>query len=83
MDIRGKINEIDAKKKFHLIEEHRRDPDDDPHPHPSVLDVKVSKKNSSLLKLFFGLEVGCGRRCGTTTAGISAYNYYSAEFMDY
>jgi hypothetical protein len=84
MDIRGKINEIDAQKKFHLIEDHWPKPDDPPHPSK---DDKLSKK--SLLQLFFGLEViQCGRRGGRAAAGgiiIAADSRYncSDEFLEY
>ena len=80
LDIRGKITEIDAKKKFHLIEDHRKDVI---HDHPVSDPPKVPTK-TDLLKLFFGLEVGCGKggRCGAAYAANN--NYYSAnsEFMD-
>ena len=59
MDIRGKITDIDAQKKFHLIEDLHKDLVDNLPVYP----VKISKK--SLKKLFFGVElVECrGRRC--------------------
>jgi hypothetical protein len=57
MDIRGKINNIDAQKRFHLIEDHRPDDVSDSHP---VNDLNVPTQKV-LLKLFFGLEL-CGKR---------------------
>ncbi len=83
MDIRGKISQIDAKKKFHLIEDHRKYLDVDPHPSK---DPKLPSK-LRLFKLFFGLEVGCGKRvgCGTAnTANIANYYSYSSgdEFLE-
>ena len=84
LDIRGKVTEIDAKKKFHLIENHRKDIDD----HPDIPDPKVPTK-TTLLKLFFGLEVGCVKRgrCGAGGTACANYNanYSSSsrgEFMD-
>ena len=87
LDIRGKVTEIDAKKTFHLIEDHKKVIIDD---YPDIHDPKVPTK-TTLLKLFFGLEVGCGRR-GRCGAGGAAYaanynaNYSSsssgADFMD-
>lgn len=86
MDIRGKITEIDAKKKFHLIENHGKVVVEEPHPHP---DPKVPSK-ATLLKLFFGLEVGCGRKARCGGAAWAAGNIVdnsnsnsSSEFMDY
>jgi len=79
MDIRGKISKIDAQKRFHLIEDHRKDDVDDSH----LIDSKLSKK--SLLKIFFGLEVArCDRkgRCGGASAGgitIAADSRYAYE----
>ena len=59
-----------------MIEDHRKhsDHDDDPPVDPP----KVTTK--SLFKLFFGLEVGCGRRakCG----GAYAANYNSNGWME-
>lgn len=80
MDIRGKVSEIDAKKKFHLIEDHAKAhlAPDDPLPQEPRLPSKVN-----LLKLFFGLEVGCGRRGGVgnvnNAASYIANSYYSME----
>ncbi len=80
MDIRGKINQIDAQKKFHLIEDHWPHPDPNPNP-----DVKVPSKKS-LFKLFFGLEVvqcrAKGGRRANNAGGIiissdSRYSYSS------
>jgi len=70
MDIRGKINNIDAQKRFHLIEDHRPDDVGDVHP---VKDLKVPTKKV-LLKLFFGLELcskgGRGNKSGLKAGGI-------------
>ena len=70
MDIRGKINEIDAKKKFHLIEDHWHDVDD-----PQV----PTKKG--IFKIFFGIELSlCGgrnRRAGAGGIIIAADSRYS------
>lgn len=86
LDIRGKVTEIDAKKTFHLIEDHKKGIIDD---YPDIHDPRVPTK-TTLLKLFFGLEVGCGKR-GRCGAGGAAYvaNYSAnnlsssgAEFMD-
>jgi hypothetical protein len=66
MDIRGKINKIDAQKRFHLIEDHRDDDVSDPHP---VKDVNVPTQKG-LLKLFFGLEL-CSKR-GRGRQGVGA-----------
>jgi hypothetical protein len=82
LDIRGKVTDIDAKKKFHLIEDHRiRIVDDRP---PVVPEPPVPSK-TALLKLFFGLEVGCGRKRGGCAIGAAggAYNYNNTEFMDF
>lgn len=81
MDIRGKINQIDAQKKFHLIEDHWPKVDD---PHP---DVKPPSKKT-LLKLFFGLELGRSGRSARASAGgiiIAADSRYScsSEFLEY
>ena len=90
LDIRGKITEIDAKKKFHLIEDHRKGVDDG-HPPGVPVAVKTPTK-ATLLKLFFGLVVGCGRKgkgicrggaVAAVGAGSNRYNYNDAEFMDY
>lgn len=79
MDIRGKISQIDAQKKFHLIEDHWPKVDD---PHP---DVKPPGKKT-LLKLFFGLELGrsgrSARAGGITIAADSRYSC-SSEFVEY
>lgn len=83
LDIRGKITEIDAKKKFHLIQDHRGIHDDSP-PIPGISIIPTTK--TTLLKLFFGLEVGCGRRRSVYAAGgayAANYNNNNAEFMDY
>jgi hypothetical protein len=80
MDIRGKISEIDAKKKFHLIEDHINKVD------PTPLDPKVPVPyRVNLFKLFFGLEVGCGRGCGANGASIAGGYYYSfdEEFKEF
>jgi hypothetical protein len=65
MDIRGKISEIDAKKKFHLIEDHWHDVDDP----QQVKDPQVPTKKG-LFKIFFGLELSvCGGRNRRAGAG--------------
>lgn len=87
MDIRGKISQIDAQKKFHLIEDHWPRDDHDPHPKQ---DDKISPKKA-LFKLFFGLElVQCRRRGrqGAANAGgiiIAADSRYncSEEFLEF
>ena len=51
--------------------------------HPPVSDSVPTK--TTLLKLFFGLEVGCGKRarCGGAYAANNNYNYSSnSEFME-
>ena len=80
MDIRGKVSAIDAKKKFHLIEDHvnlHLGPDD-PLPQEPRMPNKVN-----LLKLFFGLEVGCGRRGSGNADDAASYiannSFYSME----
>jgi hypothetical protein len=80
MDIRGKVSEIDAKKKFHLIEDHiniHLGPDNPLPKEPRI------PNSVNFLKLFFGLEVGSGRRgCGSAddaTSYIANNNYYCME----
>lgn len=87
MDIRGKVSQIDAKKKFHLIEDHINLLPDDPQKQDPRVPQKVD-----LFKLFFGLELGCGRRgkCGgnASSASTIASDYYGSideefkEFVD-
>ena len=49
--------------------------------HPPVSDSVPTK--STLLKLFFGLEVGCGKRARCGGAYAANYNYTSnSEFME-
>jgi hypothetical protein len=52
-------------------------------PHPEREPQLPTKQ--ALLKLFFGLEVGCGRRVGWGAAnnGIANNANYRSEFMDY
>lgn len=83
MDIRGKIGQIDAQKRFHLIE-HWPTQTDDPHPPKDKDDPK-----KILLKLFFGLELVQGRRGrgaigagGIIIAADNRYNY-SEEFVEF
>ena len=81
LDIRGKVTEIDAKKKFHLIQDHRKVIDDD---HPPVSDPPKVLTKTDLFKLFFGLEVGCGKRdrCGAAYAAANNNYYANYQSMD-
>ena len=84
MDIRGKISQIDAQKRFHIIEHWPNVTTDDPHPPKDKDDPK-----KILLKLFFGLELVQGRRGrgaigagGIIIAADSRYNS-SEEFIEF
>ena len=65
-----------------MIEDHRKDVIDDDH--PVFSDPPKVPTKTDLLKLFFGLEVGCGKRARCGGAYAANNNYYSAnsEFMD-
>ncbi|CAM6001190.1 unnamed protein product [Sphagnum balticum] len=83
MDIRGKINQIDAQKRFHLIENHKSDIIDD---QPQTRPVLTPKQ--TLNKLFFGLEIAmAGRRGRMNIGGVSPISVdnkykYDSEFME-
>lgn len=86
MDIRGKVTQIDAQKRFHLIEDHWPRPQQDPHP-----DSQDQSSKKSLYKLFFGLELADGKgKRGIRAAGaggiiIAANSRYNCceEFLEF